>query len=76
MKLCSSCHILLRPHSTLVWWMKCPCCGFTGLYLDEIHPNKRELAQKNPMVTWDLCDSKNEHSSQFDTDPAPNKKYD
>jgi hypothetical protein len=73
MKLCSSCSVFLRPHSTLVWWMKCPCCGFTGFYLDEIHPNKRNLAEKNKMAIWDEA-IRTEHSDPSDICPAANKK--
>lgn len=74
MKLCSSCLVFLRPHSTLVWWMKCPCCGFTGFYIDEIHPNKRDMALKSKMVTWS-GDIKNAHSDQLDIDLVASKKY-
>jgi predicted nucleic-acid-binding Zn-ribbon protein len=33
--------------------MKCPVCGFTGFFEDEIHWTKRELAVSNKMMMLD-----------------------
>lgn len=68
MILCSDCSVFLRPHSELIWWMKCPICGYTAFVLDEIHWTKKELALKNMYAKWDE-QFKIPNSDHSETDP-------
>jgi hypothetical protein len=37
-------------HPELLWWRKCPTCGFSELDIELIHPKNREAALKHPLA--------------------------
>lgn len=38
----------MEDHKELLWWKKCPTCGFSELDLESIHPKNRTSALKSP----------------------------
>ena len=47
-------------HPDLMWWKKCPCCGYCEFDLKHIHPSNHELALKNMMAYRDPIRNLNE----------------
>lgn len=49
-KICTQCHWgTLKPHIELLWWHKCPICGFTELDINLIHPKYHQDIKQDPM---------------------------
>jgi hypothetical protein len=51
MEICAECHVaLLEPHPELVWWKKCPVCGYCCISMQSIDDRLKEHALKNPLM--------------------------
>ena len=40
----------MEEHRELLWWKKCPTCGFCELDIELVHPDNRALALKDPLA--------------------------
>jgi ribosomal protein S27AE len=73
-KNCSICKIvLLQQHQELVFWFKCPTCGFTEFDIELIHPNKHTLALKHKMLRYDNLEPLVDTQSHLD-EPVDRKE--
>ena len=48
----------MRPHHELVFWFKCPICGFTDLDYELLSPNEQKNATRNKWAKLGEIDSK------------------
>lgn len=80
MKICTSCSVAcLEPHPELIWWKKCPICGYSALVLEELSPPDQIRAKEDPMCPIpELVPRKRELHDRCKTEepvrPKPSRK--
>ncbi len=59
-KICTECHCaVMEPHSELLFWFKCPICGFSEFELKLLSERNKKIAKKNKYASrHDMIDER------------------
>ncbi len=58
-RICKECHCaVMKPHHELIFWFKCPTCGFTELNLEWLSLRNRAAAKRNKFAKIDEFDER------------------